>query len=93
MKERVLVFRFGFSFILVNNWIGLIPGVGTIGWHTVDSTATRIPPLLRGGNADLNMTAAMALTFAMLWFYWAITENGLKAFSPTFSRPRAVSTA
>ena len=26
------------------------------------------------------MTAAMSLTFALLWFYWAITENGIKHF-------------
>ena len=28
----------------------------------------------------MNMTAGMAFTFAALWFYWAITENGIKGF-------------
>lgn len=70
-----------FFLILVNNYIGLIPGVGTIGWNTVDSHGQHgFLPLLRGANADLNMTGAMALTFALLWFYWAISENGLKGF-------------
>jgi len=70
-----------FFFILVNNYLGLIPGVGTVGWHTIDSHGHKgFLPLLRGGNADINMTAAMAFTFAILWFYWALTENNVKGF-------------
>jgi F-type H+-transporting ATPase subunit a len=33
--------------------------------------------VLRGGNADVNMTMAMSLVFAVLWFYWAFTEIGV----------------
>lgn len=66
-----------FMLILVVNYLGLVPGVGTMG--AVDSHG-HISGLLRGGNADLNMTAAMSLVFAVLWFYWAITENGTKGF-------------
>src|SRR6266404_2505451 len=59
-----------FIFILFVNWFGLIPGVGTIGWGHHDP-ATGIfhvdRPLLRGGNADLNMTTAMAAIFFVLW--------------------------
>src|SRR6266567_2272260 len=55
-----------FIFILFVNWFGLIPGVGTIGWGHHDP-ATGVfhvdRPLLRGGNADLNMTTAMAAIF------------------------------
>lgn len=71
-----------FFFILVSNYMGLIPGVGTIGWHLTDSAghAKGFLPLLRGANADINMTAAMGFSFAALWFYWALTENTLKAF-------------
>lgn len=82
LNRRVFWFHASvFILILVNNLIGLMPGVGTMGWHTLDSQGNHgFLPLLRGGNADLNMTAAMALTFALLWFYWAISENGLKGF-------------
>lgn len=70
-----------FFFILVNNYMGLVPGVGTVGWNTVDAAGhAKFIPWLRGGNADINMTAAMAFTFALLWFYWAVTENGIKGF-------------
>jgi F-type H+-transporting ATPase subunit a len=76
---------FGTIFILIlfTNWFGLIPGVGTIGLKLsgpgVDPHDT-FRPFLRGGNADMNMTIAMSCTFAIMWFYWAITENGMKGF-------------
>jgi len=87
LTKRVFWF-FGtiFFFILVNNYMGLIPGVGTMGW--VDGHGNMITPWLRGANADINMTAAMALTFAILWFYWAITESGLKAFLAHIFAPK-----
>jgi len=34
------------------------------------------------------MTLAMAVTFAILWFYWAITENGLKGFFAHIFAPK-----
>lgn len=71
-----------FFFILVSNYLGLIPGVGTV---TYGGT-----PILRGGNADINMTAAMAFTFAILWIYWAISENGLKGFIAHIFAPKGV---
>lgn len=69
-----------FVFILFVNWFGLIPGVGTIGWghHDPATGIFRVDrPLLRGGNADLNMTTAMAAVFSVLWLIWAIQANGI----------------
>jgi F-type H+-transporting ATPase subunit a len=72
-----------FIFILFVNWFGLIPGVGTIGWGHYDPTTGFFHvdrPLLRGGNADLNMTTAMAAVFFVLWIIWAIQANGIGGF-------------
>jgi F-type H+-transporting ATPase subunit a len=69
-----------FFFILVNNYMGLIPGVGTIGRYEESHGHMTLVPFLRGANADINMTSAMSLTFAALWFYWAISENGIVGF-------------
>ena len=72
-----------FIFILFTNWAGLIPGVGTIGWgHSDPATgAFRIDrPLMRGANADLNMTSAMAVIFFVLWLIWALQANGIGGF-------------
>jgi F-type H+-transporting ATPase subunit a len=72
-----------FIFILFVNWFGLIPGVGTIGWghHNPATGVFHVDrPLLRGGNADLNMTSAMAVIFFVLWVFWAIQANGVGGF-------------
>lgn len=70
-----------FIFILFVNWFGLIPGVGTIGWgHDVNGHFEVTRPILRGGNADLNMTFAMAMVFFALWLVWAIQANGVGGF-------------
>src|SRR5436309_13294359 len=71
-----------FIFILFVNWFGLIPGVGTIGWGHYDPNGVfHIDrPLLRGGNADLNMTTAMAALFFVLWMVWALQAHGVGGF-------------
>jgi F-type H+-transporting ATPase subunit a len=68
-----------FLFILAANWIGLVPGVGTIGWghHTAEGFVVD-RPLFRGANADLNLTLAMALIFFGLWIVWAFQEVGAR---------------
>lgn len=79
-----------FFFILVNNYLGLIPGMGTIGWELTDggNHVVGFIPFLRGANADANMTAAMAASFAVLWLYWALTENNLKTFLAHIFAPK-----
>ncbi len=49
-----------FFFILLNNWSGLIPGVGSILIDVVHEGETHHIPLFRGGTADLNTTFALA---------------------------------
>ncbi len=91
VKRTFWFFGTIFIMILLTNWFGLLPGVGTLGWKLsgpgVDPDDL-YRPFLRGGNADLNMTAAMATTFALLWFYWAITENGIKGFLAHIFAPK-----
>lgn len=70
-----------FIFILFTNWVGLIPGVGTIGWgRQGEHNFVITEPLLRGGNADMNMTLAMALIFFACWLVWALQANGVLGF-------------
>jgi F-type H+-transporting ATPase subunit a len=66
-----------FIFILFSNWLGLIPGIGTIGrgYHTPEGFVVD-EPWFRGVNADLNMTFAMAMVFFACWIYWALREVG-----------------
>jgi F-type H+-transporting ATPase subunit a len=70
-----------FIFILFSNWVGLIPGFGTVGWgHQTEHGFEVQNPLFRGANADLNMTLAMALIFFVCWIVWAIQEVGPVGF-------------
>lgn len=87
VKKTFWFFGSTFLLIILTNYLGLIPGVGTMGWG-MDSHGHFSQPLLRGGNADVNMTAAMAFSFAVLWFIWAIQENGLKGFFAHIFAPK-----
>ncbi|MGY8672061.1 MAG: F0F1 ATP synthase subunit A [Verrucomicrobiia bacterium] len=78
IKKTFWFFCTIFLFILSCNWFGLIPGMGTIGFGHADASGHFIvtEPLLRGANADLNMTSAMALLFFFLWAKWSFQEIG-----------------
>jgi len=81
VKKTFWFFATIFIFILFTNWFGLIPGVGTIGWGAQGEHGFEVTrPLFRGGNADLNMTFAMAAIFMVLWLVWALQANGFGGF-------------
>lgn len=61
-----------FTIILVSNYMGLLPGVGTITYNGV--------PLFRGANADMNVTMFLGIFYALMWLYWSIREQGMKGF-------------
>ncbi|MDA1337548.1 MAG: F0F1 ATP synthase subunit A [bacterium] len=50
-----------FLFILVNNWIGVLPGTGSIGFFGMEHGKEIFVPFFRSANSDLNMTFALAL--------------------------------
>ncbi len=54
-----------FLFVLFSNWLGLIPGTGSIGVWGIHEGHTALIPLLRPAASDLNMTLGIAL-FAVL---------------------------
>ena len=94
LVERTFWF-FGtiFIFILATNWIGLLPGVGTIGWgHRTAEGFTIDRPFFRGANADLNMTLAMALIFFALWIVWAVQEVGVRGIARELFAPKGETT-
>jgi F-type H+-transporting ATPase subunit a len=69
-----------FIFILLANWFGLLPGVGSIGWMETIHGEKEFIPLLRGNTADLNMTFALAAVGTCFWLYWTMTVTGPVAF-------------
>lgn len=93
VKKTFWFFATIFIFILFTNWFGLLPGVGTIGWGEPTAHGFEVTrPLLRGGNADLNMTFAMAAIFMVLWLVWALRSNGIWGFTMHIFGPKGENT-
>ena len=93
VKKTFWFFVTIFIFILFTNWFGLIPGVGTISWGRQSLHGFVVEqPLLRGGNADLNMTFAMAAIFMVLWLIWALRSNGIWGFTLHLFGPKGDNT-
>jgi F-type H+-transporting ATPase subunit a len=65
-----------FVFILLGNWIGLLPGFGSIGiWKTINGEQELIP-LFRGVTADINTTLALALISVGAIQYYGLKATG-----------------
>jgi F-type H+-transporting ATPase subunit a len=65
-----------FIFILFNNWFGLIPGVGTIGFVEHVHGENVFVPILRAGTADLNTTIALGIIAVLGTQFVGITTIG-----------------
>lgn len=60
IKFFPFIFAF-FIYILLNNWLGILPGVGSIGGVVQEGGEKVFVPLFRGGTADLNTTLSLAI--------------------------------
>ncbi|MCX6839681.1 MAG: F0F1 ATP synthase subunit A [Verrucomicrobia bacterium] len=72
-----------FIYILVSNWFGLLPGVGTIGWGEPTgllSVKAASEPLLRPPTADLNATIGLSISAFLVWLFLTIKEIGVWGF-------------
>lgn len=79
-----------FLLILSSNLIGLLPGVGSIGYGVPSESGAYAgfpfaikhahAPLFRAPTADANLTVAMSLIFFVMSLVWAIRYHGLGGF-------------
>jgi len=65
-----------FFFILLNNWSGLLPGIGSVLYHGV--------PLFRANTADLNTTIALAIISVSYIQYVGVKVLGVKSHMGKF---------
>lgn len=66
-----------FIFILVNNWLGLLPIVGSIGFNTVHDGHPVFVPLFRAATADINTTLALSIMIVIASNVFGILVIGL----------------
>ncbi|PIS42507.1 MAG: ATP synthase F0 subunit A [Candidatus Kerfeldbacteria bacterium CG08_land_8_20_14_0_20_40_16] len=67
-KKTMKIFPIAFAifiFILLNNWLGIFPGIGSIGFVEHQGGEAIFVPFFRGSTADLNTTLGLAL-FAVI---------------------------
>ncbi|MBI4226163.1 F0F1 ATP synthase subunit A [Candidatus Roizmanbacteria bacterium] len=83
-----------FIYILLLNWFGLLPGVGSILVQVAEARYSPLPsetelkyhfvPLLRGNTTDLNTTLALALVAFFSIQYFGARELGLMGYLRKF---------
>jgi F-type H+-transporting ATPase subunit a len=66
-----------FSFILIHNWSGLLPGVGTFGFW--DNTGHFLY-FFRPANSDLNTTLGLSIVAMVAWGYIVLRYEGFRSF-------------
>ena len=69
-----------FLMILVANWIGLLPGVGTVGIIEHHGEEEVLIPFVRAAGADLNFTLALAIVSFVVFVWWGIRINGVGGY-------------
>ena len=65
-----------FLMILVANWLGLLPGVGTIGLRHGEE----LVPFVRPASADLNFTLGLAIVAFVVFVAWGVRLHGVGGY-------------
>ncbi len=78
-----------FIFIIVSNWMGLIPGVGSVGFfQAAESMHNKehavFVPLIRSANSDLNTTLALAIISVLATQICGIAALGVLKYGKKF---------
>lgn len=73
-----------FLFILISNWLGIFPGIGSIGrWISVHGELELVP-IFRPANTDLNTTLAMAVLGVSVSHVFGIVAIGFWKYANKF---------
>jgi len=67
-----------FLFVLASNWMGVLPGVGSIGISELREGKESFVPLFRSVYSDINMTLALALIVVVLSHLYGLFTVGVK---------------
>lgn len=79
-----------FLFLIVNNWLGLLPGTGTIGLYQLVHGEVELVPLLRPAGADLNFTLSLAILSLVVVQAVGIKATGIVNYVSKFVNIRGI---
>lgn len=76
-----------FIFVIISNWIGLIPALipgGSLGVYQVHHGEEVLVPFIRSSSADLNTTLALALVAVITAQFMGVAALGMKKYAGKF---------
>ena len=73
-----------FMMILVANWLGLLPGVGTVGITHHGEHGDTLVPIVRPASADYNFTVGLAIVTFVTFVGFGIRANGVGGYLKEF---------
>ncbi|MBI4975254.1 F0F1 ATP synthase subunit A [Candidatus Peregrinibacteria bacterium] len=73
-----------FFYVIISNWMGLLPGFGSIGIFEEHEGAMTLVPFFRSNYADVNMTFAIALISVTACQVFGFSMLGFKHYAGKF---------
>jgi len=73
-----------FLFVILSNWIEIVPGLGTVGIFEQHHEKTVLIPFIRSSSADLNVTLAIALISVFATQFMGIAAIGAVKYAKKF---------
>ncbi len=73
-----------FLFVILSNWIELVPGLGSIGIWEEHHGETILIPFIRSASADMNITLAIALIAMLSVQVYGIISLGISEYAQKF---------
>ncbi len=73
-----------FIFVILINWVEIVPGLGTVGVEEVHHGHKMLLPFIRSAAADLNVTLVIALIAVVASQFMGITALGFKKYAGKF---------
>jgi len=73
-----------FLYILTMDWMGMLPGVGSLGFWSSEGGSQVFTPLLRGATSDLSTTLALAVCAVISLQVYSIRFLGIKDYGLRF---------
>jgi len=73
-----------FIFVILINWIEIVPGLGTVGMEQIHHGEKILVPFIRSASADLNFTLMLALVAVITAQFMGISALGIKKYAGKF---------